>query len=73
MKTIGINLPGSARIYVSFSKGSKKKQGNFMENNHAELEEKLDARFDVSAFQRKAHLGNFFAGPHCVFDPRLIK
>jgi hypothetical protein len=26
----------------------------------------------VAALQRKAHTGNFFAGPHCVFDPRLF-
>jgi hypothetical protein len=24
-----------------------------------------------ATLQRKAHTGNFFAGPHCVFDPRL--
>ena len=23
--------------------------------------------------QRKAYTGNFFAGVHCVFDPRLFK
>jgi hypothetical protein len=25
-----------------------------------------------ATLQRKAHTGNFFAGPHCVFDPRLF-
>lgn len=22
--------------------------------------------------QRKAYTGNYFAGPHCIFDPRLF-
>ncbi len=26
----------------------------------------------INEFRRKAHSGNFFAGPHCVFDPRLL-
>ncbi|MDN3657921.1 hypothetical protein QWZ08_19870 [Ferruginibacter paludis] len=26
----------------------------------------------TAALHRKAHMGNFFAGPHCVFDPRLF-
>ena len=25
-----------------------------------------------ATLQRKAHTGNFFAGPHCVFNPRLF-
>jgi hypothetical protein len=29
------------------------------------------AKRAVIKVQRKAHTGNFFAGPHCVFDPRL--
>lgn len=31
-----------------------------------------DRKFSTAEFQRKAHIGNYFAGPHCVFDPRLI-
>jgi hypothetical protein len=25
-----------------------------------------------ATLQKKGHTGNFFAGPHCVFDPRLF-
>ena len=31
-----------------------------------------NTRLDINEFQKKAHRGNFFAGPHCVFDPRLF-
>lgn len=27
----------------------------------------------IPEFQRKAFVGNYFAGPHCLFDPRLFK
>ena len=30
------------------------------------------ADFDYAQFQRKAYTGNFFAGPHCVFNPKLL-
>lgn len=38
-------------------------------NNPGTLQE--TATKTAIKFQRKAHTGNFFAGPHCVFDPRL--
>jgi hypothetical protein len=38
-------------------------------NNTNNVQEK--ATKAVIKIQRKAHTGNFFAGPHCVFDPRL--
>lgn len=28
---------------------------------------------DTSATRQKNSIGNYFAGPHCVFDPRLLK
>jgi hypothetical protein len=34
---------------------------------------KEDKSSSKKEFQRKAHIGNFFAGVHCVFDPRLIR
>jgi len=34
---------------------------------------KEDKNSSKKEFQRKAHIGNFFAGVHCVFDPRLIR
>ena len=30
-------------------------------------------RLNLTEFQRRSHIGNFYAGPHCIFDPRLIK
>ena len=28
-----------------------------------------NTKLDINEFQKKAHRGNFFAGPHCIFNP----
>lgn len=41
-------------------------------NSHVldkEQNEESNSKPDMSEFQRKAYAGNFFAGPHCVFNP----
>lgn len=61
----------------SFFTGLKQQQVSNSSNDKAIHSDVLDKeqnavsnlKPDMSEFQRKAHVGNFFAGPHCVFNP----
>ena len=65
MKAISINLSGKLLQLFMF----KSKQ----ENKASRPVRKKVSSIDVESVQRKAFTGNFFAGPHFIFDPRLME
>ena len=77
MKTLVLN---PFMLVRSFFIGLKQKQlsdsvNERAMNNYALSKEQADSNSKpgMSELQRKAHVGNFFAGPHCVFNPGFFK
>ena len=57
-------------MYVAYpATGSTQATNNEITKPEAKIEEPVE----FHEFQRKAFMGNYFAGPHCLFDPRLFK
>jgi len=63
MKAISINLTGKLLQLVMFKSKQETKSKRVNEASS----------IDVDTVQRKAFTGNFFAGPHSIFDPRLLE
>ncbi|HEX9512645.1 MAG TPA: hypothetical protein VF939_19265 [Puia sp.] len=81
MKTISINPVSrlkfflalvKAKMTINFREAEREGLAVTDEGTLQERGEKEKAR-RFSEFQRRAHIGNYFAGPVCVFDPRLFK
>lgn len=64
MKAISINFTGKLLQLVMFKWKQEGKSSKHI--NKA-------SSIDVESVQRKAFTGNFFAGPHSIFDPRLLE
>jgi len=64
MKAISINLTSKLLHLVMF----KSKQ----EIKNRKQESKTSSTA-INGVQRKAFTGNFFAGPHSIFDPRVFE
>ncbi|PZR28379.1 MAG: hypothetical protein DI535_06995 [Citrobacter freundii] len=72
MKTINYLFPHWMKTFRSsvvteFPKVKK----NFVKAEAAKADKSINPM--LKEFQRKMHVGNFFAGPHCFFDPRLFR
>jgi len=83
MKTLSLNpfiLVKSFFIGLKQKEQSEKSNRNTKATTGKSIKDKetnqvnlQNSRFDMNAFERKAHIGNYFAGPHCVFNPGFFK
>lgn len=71
MKTVSIDLFDKAKhVTYVFFKSSKDLSG--MSSNNDKLYRGTNKTLtEDRQFERKAYIGNFFAGPHCLFNPAL--
>jgi hypothetical protein len=70
MKNQSLPMPSWRKMYVAYpATGSTQATNNEITKTAAQIEEPAE----FHEFQRKAFMGNYFAGPHCLFDPRLFK
>ncbi len=75
MKTTNLILTTWLKAFKPFTGDSYPTQQRTIVKKMTSVEQKTkeDKNSSKKEFQRKAHIGNFFAGVHCVFDPRLIR
>jgi|GEM_PF-940258 len=75
MKTTNLILTSWLKAFRPFTGGLIPAQRSVISKQAtaAKQHAKEDKNSSKKEFQRKAHIGNFFAGAHCVFDPRLIR
>jgi len=64
MKAISINFTSKLLQIVMFKSKQETKS-----STHA----KRLSSVEIDSVQRKAFTGNFFAGPHSIFDPRILE
>lgn len=69
MKIQPVQVAPRRKMYVSYPASSSK--NNLV--SKIESEKADETAIQLPEFQRKLFIGNYFAGPHCLFDPRLIK
>ena len=81
MKAFSINILEWIKVFFT---PVKSKPGNIkvdkkvavrivqQEQRTPENEPVVEGEWKAGEFQRRAHRGNFAAGPYCLFDPRLI-
>lgn len=67
MKTHSINTTGLTVVTPSSQKTEENRVADRWSANR-EMKQKKQ-----TALERNAHVGNFFAGPHCLFHPGLFR
>lgn len=70
MKNQSLPMPSWRKMYVAYPVATPTKATT---NEITKTEVKTNEPVEFHEFQRKAFIGNYFAGPHCLFDPRLFK
>ncbi|HEX2845531.1 MAG TPA: hypothetical protein VHN59_03200 [Chitinophagaceae bacterium] len=75
MKTTNLILTTWLKAFRPFTGDSIPAKHSIIVKKSTAVKQQAKEDKDTSKkeFQRKAHIGNFFAGAHCVFDPRLIR
>lgn len=71
MKNQTLPMPNWKKMYVAYP--AAKKTIAAVKPAVLETEVVENEPVSIPEFQRKAFVGNYFAGPHCLFDPRLFK
>ncbi len=71
MKNQSLPMPSWRKMYVAYPAATPTQATTT--NVTTETQEKKEEPLSLHEFQRKAFVGNYFAGPHCLFDPRLFK
>jgi hypothetical protein len=76
MKSMTLNNAGSLRRFLTLFNSLENPLTMLVKNRNnskptIETENKTVNQPGISE-QRKAFTGNYFAGPHCIFDPRLF-
>lgn len=71
MKNQSLPMPSSKKMYVAYP--AAKTTVAAVKPAVQKTESVENEPVSISEFQRKAFVGNYFAGPHCLFDPRLFK
>ena len=70
MKNQSLPIPSWKKMYVAYP---AKKTASPVASGIEKTETAAAEPVSMPEFQRKAFVGNYFAGPHCLFDPRLFK
>lgn len=68
MKTVMMDPAARLKGFVALFKTSRAHTGNGILQTAQPV-----AQENSSEFERKAFTGNFFAGPHCFFNPQLFR
>jgi hypothetical protein len=71
MKNQSLPIPSWKKMYVAYP--ATRKTASPVASGVAKTEVAPAEPVSMPEFQRKAFVGNYFAGPHCLFDPRLFK
>ncbi|KYP16302.1 hypothetical protein [Flavihumibacter sp. CACIAM 22H1] len=72
MKNQSLPIPSWRKMYVAYPAAAPAPVKTIPET--AQKEETANREpVSMQEFQRKAFVGNYFAGPHCLFDPRLFR
>jgi hypothetical protein len=74
MKSIEIHISALQKIIIFLKNITMRKEavGKKAEAN-VEEKELFPNEASITAFQRKAYMGNFMAGPYAMIDPRFFK
>ena len=71
MKNQSLPMPSWKKMYVAYP--AAKTSNAAIKPAPKEAETIENEPVSLPDFQRKAFVGNYFAGPHCLFDPKLFK
>ncbi len=79
MKTMTLDYAGNLRRFIAFFSSLNastyidgKNSGKGYTSTNDNSEGASENRHNQLQNDRRVFTGNYFAGPHCIFDPRLL-